>query len=78
MIRTTLKPYGSSREEIQKVIETLQKPHYREILTLRDVQRLSYKAIATVLGCPIGTVMSRLHVARRKLRKAMRAMGKRQ
>ncbi len=39
----------------------------REILVLRDYQDLSYSEIAGVLGIPVGTVMSRLHRARRAL-----------
>ena len=40
---------------------------YRETLILRDVQGLSYREIAEVTGVPIGTVMSRLARARRRL-----------
>jgi RNA polymerase sigma-70 factor (ECF subfamily) len=39
----------------------------REILVLRDYQDLSYEEIAGVLAVPMGTVMSRLHRARRAL-----------
>ncbi|MDX1384988.1 MAG: sigma-70 family RNA polymerase sigma factor [Thermoanaerobaculia bacterium] len=47
----------------------------REILVLRDYQDLSYREIAAVLEVPIGTVMSRLHTARRRLREAVVATG---
>lgn len=40
----------------------------REILVLRDYQDLSYSEIAKNLGIPMGTVMSRLHGARKRLR----------
>ena len=43
----------------------------REILVLRDYQDLSYAGISTVLGIPKGTVMSRLHGARKALRAAV-------
>jgi len=40
----------------------------REILVLRHYQDLPYKTIADVMACPVGTVMSRLFHARRRLR----------
>lgn len=43
-------------------------PAHREIIMLRHFEELTYKEIAAVLGCPIGTVMSRLSAARRALR----------
>jgi RNA polymerase sigma-70 factor (ECF subfamily) len=42
--------------------------HYREALLLCDVEEMSYRDIATALGIPIGTVMSRLSRARGALR----------
>jgi predicted DNA-binding protein (UPF0251 family) len=38
------------------------------VILLREYEELSYQEIASVLGCPIGTVMSRLARARSKLR----------
>ncbi len=46
-------------------------PRYREVLVLRDYQDLSYAEIAATLKIPRGTVMSRLHRARRMLREAV-------
>lgn len=45
----------------------------REILVLRDYQDLTYAEIAAVLSVPVGTVMSRLHRARRALRGLLEA-----
>jgi len=42
--------------------------NYREVLLLCDVEEMSYRDIATTLGIPIGTVMSRLSRARGALR----------
>ena len=44
---------------------------FREVVVLRDVQDLSYKEIARILGIPLGTVMSRLARARRRLQSAL-------
>jgi len=43
-------------------------PVHKEILLLRHYELLSYKQMACVLGCPIGTVMSRLYAARQTLK----------
>lgn len=43
----------------------------REILVLRDYQDLAYSEIAKTLSIPIGTVMSRLHGARKALRRVL-------
>lgn len=45
----------------------------RELIELRHFQELSYEEIATILGCPVGTVMSRLYRARKALSAAVRA-----
>ena len=43
----------------------------REVIVLHDLERLSYKEIATVVGIPLGTVMSRLARARMRLQQEM-------
>ena len=46
-------------------------PQHRAILLLREVEGLSYKEIAQVMRCRLGTVMSRLHYAREGMRRAL-------
>ena len=41
---------------------------YRTVVYLADVEGYTYHETATMMGTPIGTVMSRLHRARRALR----------
>jgi len=45
---------------------------FRETLVLRDLQGLGYREISEVIGAPVGTVMSRLARARRRLLAAIR------
>lgn len=46
----------------------------REVILLREWEGLSYQEIATVLDCPVGTVMSRLARARSKLRNVLSSL----
>lgn len=46
-------------------------PGYQEVVLLCDVEDLSYREISSVMDIPVGTVMSRLHRARRLLRVAL-------
>lgn len=46
---------------------------YREVLVLREFEDMAYREIAAIVGCPIGTVMSRLARARDQLGERMRA-----
>ncbi len=58
------------QQELAAALEELPEDH-RTVVVLADIEELSYKEIAEVLGCPIGTVMSRLHRARRALREKL-------
>jgi RNA polymerase sigma-70 factor (ECF subfamily) len=56
--------------EIQDALDSL--PHeHRLMVVLADVEELSYKEIAEIVGCPIGTVMSRLHRARKAMQQRL-------
>jgi RNA polymerase sigma-70 factor (ECF subfamily) len=57
---------GELRARIEAALAKIS-PEHREAVLLKDVQGLSYKEIAEVMACSIGTVMSRLYYARQKL-----------
>jgi RNA polymerase sigma-70 factor, ECF subfamily len=61
--------YVSNREtnQVRAAIQELP-VEFREIILLREYEDLSYQEIASVLDCPIGTVMSRLARARKTYR----------
>ncbi len=56
----------ADRRLIQDCLEQLP-PEYREVLVLRELEEMSYKQIAAVTELPIGTVMSRLARARKRM-----------
>ncbi|MEP6944970.1 MAG: sigma-70 family RNA polymerase sigma factor, partial [Acidobacteriota bacterium] len=41
---------------------------YRQVVILADVEEYSYKEISSIVGVPVGTVMSRIHRGRKLLR----------
>ena len=57
-------------DEIAGSIESL-KDSFRNIIILSDVEGRTYEEIANIVGCPIGTVRSRLHRGRKQLRKKL-------
>ncbi len=54
------------RQRIDRALGQLSYEH-RTVLVLHEFEELEYKEIAKVMGCSIGTVMSRLFYARRKM-----------
>jgi len=62
----------SARESLHRALDRLPR-ELREVIVLRELEGLSYKEIGDVTGVPMGTVMSRLSRARRRLQEALRA-----
>ena len=54
-------------EQVREAIRQLP-DDFREVIFLREYEELSYREIAKLVGCPVGTVMSRLARARARLR----------
>jgi RNA polymerase sigma-70 factor (ECF subfamily) len=60
------------REKLVSAVNDLT-PEHKAVIILRTVEGLSYKDIGEILGCSEGTVMSRLHYARKKLQEKLSA-----
>lgn len=58
------------RRSIAKALDGLSADH-RAVIVLREIDGLSYSEISDVVGCSKGTVMSRLHHARRRMQRAL-------
>ena len=54
------------KQQVKNALERLPL-EFREVIILYELEGLSYKELAAALGIPIGTVMSRLSRARRRL-----------
>ena len=59
-------------DALQRALDDLPEYH-RAVIVLREVDGMAYDEIAKVLGCSVGTVMSRLHYARAKLKESLKA-----
>ncbi|HEX5385542.1 MAG TPA: sigma-70 family RNA polymerase sigma factor [Gemmatimonadales bacterium] len=66
----TLATRGALKDTLLEAVERLP-VEFREVVVLRDIEGLSYREIAQVAGVPVGTVMSRLSRARRRLHAAL-------
>src|SRR5262249_52563215 len=49
--------------------------HYREVVVLCNMQEMDYEQAAAIIGCPVGTVRSRLHRARAMLIDKLRVVA---
>jgi RNA polymerase sigma-70 factor, ECF subfamily len=62
-------------QRLNKALKELT-PEHRAVILLREVEGLSYDEIGDILQCPRGTVMSRLHYARNRLRGILKDVDK--
>lgn len=58
------------QDDVKRALDELPED-YRMVVLLADLEDFSYKEIAAIVGCPVGTVMSRLFRGRRLLRKSL-------
>jgi RNA polymerase sigma-70 factor (ECF subfamily) len=65
---------AAERMDLQRALAALPPP-MREVLLLVTVEEYTYAETADILGVPVGTVMSRLHRARERLRELMMDNG---
>lgn len=62
------------RDEVRSALKKLPR-HFAEIVVLRELEEFSYKELAKMLDCPVGTVMSRLARARARFKQELSAQG---
>jgi RNA polymerase sigma-70 factor (ECF subfamily) len=58
------------QDDVKRALDELPE-EYRMVVLLADLEDFSYKEISAIVGCPVGTVMSRLFRGRRLLRKSL-------
>jgi len=63
------------QDDVKRALEALPEV-YRIVVLLADLAELPYKDIAAIIGCPEGTVMSRLFRGRRLLRKSLQEFAR--
>jgi RNA polymerase sigma-70 factor (ECF subfamily) len=63
------------QDDVKRALEALP-DEYRMVILLADLEDFAYKEIADIVGCPVGTVMSRLFRGRRLLRKSLAEFAK--
>jgi RNA polymerase sigma-70 factor (ECF subfamily) len=63
------------QDEVKQALDELSE-EFRLVVLLADLEECSYQDIATIIGCPVGTVMSRLCRGRKQLRKRLEAFAR--
>jgi len=69
-------PERSRQAEVERAAGLIERlpAREREVLVLKEFEDLKYREIAELLGIPLGTVMSRLYSARRRLADALESL----
>ena len=70
----TLLSQRAHQQTLQQALEALP-VEFREVVVLRELEGLSYKEIAAITEVPLGTVMSRLARARKRLQQGLAALA---
>jgi RNA polymerase sigma-70 factor, ECF subfamily len=65
---------GDARHAVSQILARMS-PKHREVLTLFELEGISGDEIAARLGCPVDTVWTRLHHARRHFQRLQRRLG---
>jgi RNA polymerase sigma factor (sigma-70 family) len=68
---------GADRQLLHQALADLP-AEFREVMVLRELEGLSYKEIALIAGVPLGTVMSRLARARKRLQVSLAGQAHRE
>ena len=63
------------QDDVKRALESLP-DDYRMVVLLADLEDCAYKEIAEIVGCPVGTVMSRLSRAKKILKNKLTALAK--
>jgi RNA polymerase sigma-70 factor, ECF subfamily len=66
----------SERQELVRTALSQLSEEFRTVLVLKEMEGLKYEEIADVVGCPVGTVRSRIHRARSEMREKLRILFK--
>lgn len=64
---------SEQQAQVQRALMSLP-DEFRTVIVLKEMEGLKYEEIAEMVGCPVGTVRSRIHRARSELRQKLRAL----
>ncbi|GAC1361547.1 MAG: hypothetical protein NVSMB38_45150 [Ktedonobacteraceae bacterium] len=76
-ILVSLLVHRANAQVLREALEELP-VEFREVILLRELEGLSYKEIATITDVPVGTVMSRLARARKRLQHSLTSRMKKE
>ena len=75
-VPSTRERRSSDASSVARILQAVDEltPEHKAAIILREIEGLSYEEISKVMQCSKGTVMSRLHYARKKLQAKLREL----